>query len=49
MRAALLEGFGAARAEVTTAFRNRLEKKKGCGRISLAARAYIGSVTSAHQ
>ena len=45
--AALLEGFGAARSEVITVFRNRLEAARGTGRISLAARAYIGSVTVA--
>ena len=43
--AALLEGFGAARVEVITAFRNRLEAARGSGRIALRARAYVGSVT----
>jgi SAM-dependent methyltransferase len=46
--AALLEGFGAARVEVITAFRKRLETLRGAGRISLSARAYLGSVTVAH-
>jgi hypothetical protein len=41
----LLEGFGAARAEVIAAFRKRLETLRGMGRVSLAARAYVGSVT----
>jgi ubiquinone/menaquinone biosynthesis C-methylase UbiE len=45
--AALLEGFGGARAEVVAAFRKRLEARRGAGRISLAARAYLGSVTVA--
>ena len=45
--AALLEGFGAARAEVMAAFRERLETRRGAGRISLSARAYLGSVTVA--
>jgi SAM-dependent methyltransferase len=44
--AALLEGFGAARAEVITAFRKRLEAR-GSGRIALLARAYVGTVTVA--
>ena len=43
--AALIEGFGGARAEVIAAFRKRLETLRGAGRISLAARAYLGSVT----
>jgi SAM-dependent methyltransferase len=42
--AALLEGFGAAKSEVITAFRKRLETLRGTGRISLSARAYVGSV-----
>lgn len=46
--AALLEGFGGARAEVIAAFRKRLETLQGAGRISLSARAYLGSVTVAH-
>ena len=46
--AALLEGFGGARAEVIAAFRKRLETLRGAGRISLSARAYLGSVTVAH-
>jgi SAM-dependent methyltransferase len=46
---ALLDGFGAARTEVTGVFRDRLEKARGFGRISLGARAYIGSVTIAHE
>ena len=45
--AALLEGFGGARAEVLAAFRKRLETLRGAGRISLSARAYVGSVTVA--
>jgi len=45
--AALLEGFGGATAEVIAAFRARLETLRGAGRISLAARAYLGSVTVA--
>jgi len=45
--AALLEGFGGARTEVIAAFRERLERLRGTGRISLAARAYLGSVTVA--
>jgi SAM-dependent methyltransferase len=45
--AALLEGFGGARAEVIAAFRKRLETR-GAGRISLSAHAYLGSVTVAH-
>jgi ubiquinone/menaquinone biosynthesis C-methylase UbiE len=43
--AALLEGFGGARGQVIAAFRQRLEARRGSGRIELAARAYIGSVT----
>jgi len=43
--AALLEGFGGARAEVIAAFRKRLETLRGAGRISLSARAYVGSGT----
>ena len=42
---ALLEGFGGARAEIVAAFRKRLETLRGTGRISLAARAHVGSVT----
>ena len=45
--AAFLEGFGAARAEVIEAFRKRLEMLRGAGRISLAARAWLGSVAVA--
>ena len=45
--AALLDGFGAAKDEVATAFRKRLETSRGTGRISLAAHAYLGSVTVA--
>jgi ubiquinone/menaquinone biosynthesis C-methylase UbiE len=45
--ATLLEGFGEARAEVLAAFRKRLETLRGAGRISLAARVYLGSVTVA--
>jgi SAM-dependent methyltransferase len=45
--AALLEGFGTARAEVVAAFRKRLETLRGAGRISLSARAYVGSATVA--
>ena len=47
--AALLQGFGAARAEVIAAFRKRLETLRGAERISLAARAYLGSVTVAQE
>jgi len=43
--AALLEGFGGARAQVIAAFRERLETLRGAGHISLSARAYLGSVT----
>jgi len=46
--AALLKGFGGARAEVVAAFRKRLETLRGAGRISLSARAYLGSVTVAN-
>ena len=46
--AALLEGFGGARADVVAAFRKRLETLRGAGRISLSARAYLGSVTVAN-
>jgi ubiquinone/menaquinone biosynthesis C-methylase UbiE len=46
--AALLEGFGTARTEVLAAFRKRLEMLHGAGRVSLAARAFVGSVTVAH-
>jgi SAM-dependent methyltransferase len=46
--AALLEGFGAAKGEVLAAFRKRLETLRGARRISLSARAYVGSVTVAH-
>ena len=46
--AALLEGFGAARAEVVTAFRKRLEAR-GSGRVALLARAYVGTITVAHE
>jgi ubiquinone/menaquinone biosynthesis C-methylase UbiE len=42
--AALLEGFGGAKAEVIAAFRERLETLRGPGRLSLSARAYLGSV-----
>jgi ubiquinone/menaquinone biosynthesis C-methylase UbiE len=45
--AALLQGFGGAGAEVLAAFRERLETQRGAGRISLAARAYLGLVTVA--
>jgi len=47
--AALLDGFGGARAEVVTAFRRRLEATRGSGGISLLARAYLGSVTVPHE
>lgn len=47
--AALLDGFGEARAEVVTAFRQRLEARRGSGGISLLARAYLGSVTVPHE
>jgi ubiquinone/menaquinone biosynthesis C-methylase UbiE len=47
--AALLDGFGGARAEVVTAFRQRLEATRGSGGISLLARAYLGSVTVPHE
>jgi len=43
--AALLEEFGAAKAEVIATFHRRLEAMRGAGRISLSARAYLGSVT----
>src|SRR5215472_3421054 len=46
--AALLEGFGGAKAEVIAAFRKRLETPRGTGHISLSARAYLGLVTVAH-
>lgn len=46
--AALLEGFGAARAEVVSAFRKRLEAR-GSGPVALLARAYVGTVTVAHE
>ena len=46
--AALLEGLGAARAEVVTAFRKRLEAR-GSGPVALLARAYVGTVTVAHE
>ena len=46
--AALLEGFGGAKAEVIAAFRKRLETLRGEGHISLSARAYLGAVTVAH-
>jgi ubiquinone/menaquinone biosynthesis C-methylase UbiE len=46
--AALLDGFGGARAEVIAAFRKRLETLRGAGRISLSARAYLGWVTVAN-
>ena len=46
--AALLEGFGGAKTEVIAAFRERLETRRAAGRISLAARAYVGSVTVVH-
>jgi SAM-dependent methyltransferase len=45
--ATLLEDFGDARAEVIAAFRQRLETLRGTGRISLAARGYLGSVAVA--
>jgi hypothetical protein len=45
--AALLEGFGPAKAEVIAAFRKRLEAQRGTGRISLAGCAYVASVTVA--
>jgi len=41
--AALLDGFGAAKAEVTEAFRSRLEAMRGSQGVSLSARAYLGS------
>jgi ubiquinone/menaquinone biosynthesis C-methylase UbiE len=47
--AALLDGFGGARAEVVTAFRQRLEATRGSGGVSLLARAYLGSVTVPHE
>ena len=47
--AALLDAFGGARAEVVTAFRQRLEATRGSGGISLLARAYLGSVTVPHE
>jgi hypothetical protein len=47
--AALLDGFGTARDEVITTFRNRLEATRGSGRVALLARAYIGAVTVAHE
>jgi ubiquinone/menaquinone biosynthesis C-methylase UbiE len=43
--AALLDGFGAAKGEVTAAFRSRLEALRGSRRISLSACAYLGSAT----
>jgi len=46
--AALLDGFGEARAAVIAAFRKRLEARRGPGRLALAGRAYLGSVTVAH-
>jgi len=46
--AALLAGFGAARAEVVTTFRQRLEATRGSGPIALSARAYVGLVTVAN-
>lgn len=45
---ALLDGFGAAGPEVIATFRKRLEAARGAGRISLSARAYVGSVTVVH-
>lgn len=45
---ALIHGFGVAKAEVLAAFRQRLEATRGSGRISLRARAYLGSVTVAN-
>ena len=45
--AALLDGFGGERAEVIAAFQKRLEERRGPGRLSLSARAYLGSVTVA--
>ena len=47
--AALLAGFGAARTDVITAFRKRLEATRGSGRIGLLARAYVGAVTVPHE
>jgi SAM-dependent methyltransferase len=46
--AVLLEGFGEGRAGVIAAFRQRLETQRGTGRISLAARAYLGVATVMH-
>jgi hypothetical protein len=46
--AALLEGFGAARAEVITAFQERLEAR-GSGSVALLARAWVGTATVAHK
>ena len=46
--AALLEGFGAARTEVVTAFQKRLEARRS-GRVALLARAYVGTVTVAQK
>jgi len=43
--ATLLDGFGTAKAKVIPAFRSRLEAMRGQQRISLSARAYLGSVT----
>jgi SAM-dependent methyltransferase len=45
--AALLQGFEAARTEVIAAFRRRLEATRGTQRISLSARAFLGSVSVA--
>jgi SAM-dependent methyltransferase len=45
--AALLEGFGEAKAEVIAAFCKRLETRRSAGRVSLAARAHLGLVTVA--
>jgi SAM-dependent methyltransferase len=46
--AALLDGYGGAKAEVIAAFQKRLEAGRGVGRISLRARAHLGSVTVAN-
>jgi hypothetical protein len=46
--AALLDGFGGAKAEIIAAFRERLETLRGAGPVSLGARAYLGSATIAH-
>jgi ubiquinone/menaquinone biosynthesis C-methylase UbiE len=41
--AALLEGFGGAKAEVIEEFRKRLQTLRGAGPVSLSARAFLGS------